>query len=104
MTVRLAQISSAPLDVAAHIAAVDDPRMGAEITFVGRVRDHDPDAASGVVALEYSSHPDAEKTLAELAAAAVGGASRVGGGQPPDRPARGRRHRSGGRRGRRASR
>jgi molybdopterin synthase catalytic subunit len=46
--------------------------MGAEITFVGRVRDHDPDAASGVVALEYTSHPDAEKALHALAVAAIG--------------------------------
>ena len=72
MTARLAQISAEPLDVAAHVAAVDDPQMGAEISFVGRVRNHDPDAASGVVALEYSGHPDAEKILAELVAAAVG--------------------------------
>lgn len=72
MTVRLARISEEPLDVDAHVAAVDDPRMGAQITFVGRVRDHDPDAASGVVALEYSSHPDAEATLASLAEEAIG--------------------------------
>ncbi len=72
MTVRLARITSSPLDVDAHVAAVDDPRMGAQITFVGRVRDHDPDAASGVVALEYTSHPDAEKTLVALAEEAIG--------------------------------
>jgi molybdopterin synthase catalytic subunit len=72
MTVRLARISAEPLDLAAHLQAVEDPRMGAEITFVGRVRDHDPDAASGVVALEYTSHPDAEKTLHALAVAAIG--------------------------------
>ncbi|MRH27733.1 molybdenum cofactor biosynthesis protein MoaE [Microbacterium sp. SYP-A9085] len=72
MTVRLARISAEPLDLAAHLQAVEDPRMGAEITFVGRVRDHDPDAASGVVALEYTSHPDAEKALHALAVAAIG--------------------------------
>jgi len=72
MTVRLAQISTEPLDIDAHVAAIDDARMGAEITFVGRVRDHDPDAATGVVALDYSSHPDAEATLATLAEQAIG--------------------------------
>jgi len=77
MTVRLARISAEPLDLAAHLEAVDDARMGAEITFVGRVRDHDPDAATPVVALEYTSHPDAEKTLHDLAAAAIGATDAV---------------------------
>jgi molybdopterin synthase catalytic subunit len=72
MNIRLAQISTEPLNVDAHRAAVEDPRMGAEITFVGRVRDNDEDAATPVVALEYSSHPDAEKTLRELCAEAIG--------------------------------
>lgn len=71
-TVRLAAISDAPLDLDAHLRAVDDPRMGAVTTFVGRVRDHDPDAATAVVALEYSAHPDAEETLVQLAEAAAG--------------------------------
>ncbi|MBD3940172.1 molybdenum cofactor biosynthesis protein MoaE [Microbacterium sp. NEAU-LLC] len=70
--VRLAAISGAALDLDAHLRAVDDPRMGAVTTFVGRVRDHDPDAAEAVVALEYSAHPDAPATLARLAAEAVG--------------------------------
>ena len=70
--VRLATISDQPLDLPAHLAAVDDPACGAVTTFVGRVRDHDPDAATAVVALEYSAHPDAEATLHRLAAAAVG--------------------------------
>jgi molybdopterin synthase catalytic subunit len=70
--VRVAAISAAPLDLDAHLRAVDDPRMGAVTTFVGRVRDHDPDAATAVVALEYSAHPDAENALRRLATAAVG--------------------------------
>lgn len=70
--VRVAAISAEPLDLDAHLRAVDDPRMGAVTTFVGRVRDHDPDASTAVVALEYSAHPDAEAALARLAAAAVG--------------------------------
>jgi molybdopterin synthase catalytic subunit len=70
--VRVAAISAEPLDLDAHLRAVDDPRMGAVTTFVGRVRDHDPDAATAVVALEYSAHPDAAAALALLATAAIG--------------------------------
>jgi len=72
MTVRHARIENEPLSLDAHLALVDDPRMGAEVSFVGRVRDHDPDAASAVVALEYTAHPDAEATLRRLAERAVG--------------------------------
>lgn len=71
-SVRLAAISDTPLDLDTHLAAVDDAAMGAVTTFVGRVRDHDPDAASAVVALEYTSHPDAEATLRRIAEASVG--------------------------------
>jgi molybdopterin synthase catalytic subunit len=39
---------------------------------VGRVRDHDPDAAAPVVALEYTAHPDAETVLRRIALDAVG--------------------------------
>jgi molybdopterin synthase catalytic subunit len=70
--VRVAAISAQPLDLDAHLRAVDDSRMGAVTTFVGRVRDHDPDAATAVVALEYSAHPDAAVALARLATAAIG--------------------------------
>lgn len=67
-----ARISAEPLDLADHLAAVDDAAAGAETTFVGRVRDHDPDAAGAVVALEYSAHPDAESTLRGIAERAIG--------------------------------
>jgi molybdopterin synthase catalytic subunit len=70
--VRVAAISAEPLDLDTHLRAVDDSHMGAVTTFVGRVRDHDPDAATAVVALEYSAHPDAASTLARLASAATG--------------------------------
>lgn len=72
--VRRAEISGEPLDLAAHLAAVDDPSMGAETSFVGRVRDHDRDAATPVVALEYTSHPDAESVLHRIAVEAIGDA------------------------------
>ena len=78
--VRIAAISETPLDLDAHLAAVDDPTLGAVTTFIGRVRDNDPDADSPVVGLEYSAHPDAEATLRRIAAEASGegeGAGRV---------------------------
>ncbi|WP_105565087.1 molybdenum cofactor biosynthesis protein MoaE [Microbacterium halophytorum] len=65
--VTIARISEEPLDVAAHLAAVEHAEAGAETSFIGRVRDHDPDASGAVDALEYTSHPDAERTLGELA-------------------------------------
>jgi molybdopterin synthase catalytic subunit len=68
----LARISAEPLDLGIHLDAVDDAHAGAVTTFVGRVRDHDPDAAGAVVALEYSAHPDAERILRELADRAIG--------------------------------
>ncbi|AKV87330.1 molybdenum cofactor biosynthesis protein MoaE [Microbacterium sp. CGR1] len=78
--VRIAAISEEKLDVDAHFAAVDDPALGGVTTFIGRVRDNDPDATTPVVGLEYSSHPDAEPTLrriAEEAAAHAVGDARV---------------------------
>jgi molybdopterin synthase catalytic subunit len=70
--VRLVAISAEPLNLDAHLAAVDDPAAGAVTTFAGRVRDHDPDAATAVVALDYSAHPDAEQTLQRIALEAIG--------------------------------
>lgn len=77
MSVRLARISPAPITLDDHVAAIADARAGAETTFVGRVRDHDPDAAGAVVALEYTAHPDAEPTLRTLAERAVGAGSAI---------------------------
>jgi molybdopterin synthase catalytic subunit len=71
MPVVIARVIDGPLDVTAHLEAVVSPRAGAETSFVGRVRDHDPDAPAGVIALEYSAHPDAEATLERIAAAAL---------------------------------
>lgn len=65
--VSLARIAAEPLDVAAHLAAVEDAAAGAVTTFIGRVRDHDPQASAAVVALEYSAHPDAEAALRNIA-------------------------------------
>lgn len=73
MTVRIARVQHAPLDLDEHLRAVHDPGAGALATFVGRVRDHDPDAATGVIALEYTVHPEAEAVLTRIAADAAGG-------------------------------
>ncbi|GAA5033430.1 molybdenum cofactor biosynthesis protein MoaE [Microbacterium fluvii] len=70
--VQIARISAEPLDVDAHLAAVQHRTAGAVTSFVGTVRDHDPDAGGDVVALEYSAHPDAEATLHDIAVRAIG--------------------------------
>lgn len=69
----LARMSAEPLDLAAHVAAVEHPGAGAVDVFVGRVRDHDPSAGGEVVRLEYEAHPDADRVLERLAVAAAGG-------------------------------
>ena len=71
--VRLAAISFTVLEVDAHLAAVEDPHAGAVTTFIGRVRDHDPEASGAVRSLEYSAHPDAEAGLRALAERAAAG-------------------------------
>lgn len=65
--VLLAALSEGPLDVGAHLDAVQTSAVGAVATFVGTVRDHSPDAAGEVVELHYSAHPDAETVLAAIA-------------------------------------
>jgi molybdopterin synthase catalytic subunit len=63
---RLVSVSAAPLDTAAHEAAVDHPRAGARVVFCGVVRDHDH--GREVVSLEYEAHPTAEQVLGTIAA------------------------------------
>jgi molybdopterin synthase catalytic subunit len=64
--VALTAVTTAPLDQAAHEAAVAEPSAGALVTFVGRVRDNDHGRA--VTAIEYSGHPTAAAVLAEVVA------------------------------------
>ncbi|HEY9423643.1 MAG TPA: molybdenum cofactor biosynthesis protein MoaE [Microterricola sp.] len=66
MNAPLIAISPSPLDLAAHLAAVDSAAFGAVATFIGQVRDHDPDVDGAVVALDYSAHPDAPRLLTEI--------------------------------------
>ena len=72
MTIRIARISDTALDVTEHLAAVEGAWVGAVTSFVGTVRENDPDARTPVVALEYSAHPDAEATLHDIATTAIG--------------------------------
>ena len=65
MTVALVEVVDATLDLAAHEAAVADPRAGAVVTFQGVVRDHDH--GRGVTLLEYEGHPSAAAVLREVA-------------------------------------
>jgi molybdopterin synthase catalytic subunit len=68
VTLILARLTSTDLDVPAHLAAVTGPHVGAVATFVGQVRDHDPEVDGEVTALEYSAHPDVEAVLRRIAA------------------------------------
>ncbi|WGD36572.1 molybdenum cofactor biosynthesis protein MoaE [Lysinibacter sp. HNR] len=60
------RISDTPLDLASHLEAVDSPHSGAVVTFIGRVRDHDPAVTGPVTLLEYSAHPSAVEVLRGL--------------------------------------
>ena len=64
-TVRSA-LTTEPLDVAEHEAAVAHPAAGAVVSFAGVVRDHD--GGRSVARLLYEAHPTAETVLAEVAA------------------------------------
>ena len=62
----IVEVTDQPLDLAAHEAAVADPRAGAVVSFEGVVRDHDH--GRGVVSLDYEGHPTATAILREVAA------------------------------------
>ena len=59
-----ALISDQPLDRAALEEFVTSASDGAVVTFEGVIRDHDH--GSGVSALDYEAHPDAESFLREV--------------------------------------
>ena len=61
----LVAVTTEPLDLAAHEAAVADRRAGAVVSFQGVVRDHDHGRA--VTRLEYEGHPSAGDVLREVA-------------------------------------
>jgi len=61
-----AELSERPIELTEHEALVAHRAAGAVVGFVGAVRDHD--GGQSVLRLEYSAHPTAEQTLAEVAA------------------------------------
>jgi molybdopterin synthase catalytic subunit len=63
--VAIAAVGHEPLDLAAHEAAVADPRGGAIVSFQGVVRDHDHGRT--VTLLEYEGHPTAGAVLRAVA-------------------------------------
>jgi len=63
--VAIAAVGNEPLDLAAHEAAVADPRAGAVVSFQGVVRDHDHGRT--VTLLEYEGHPTAGDVLRAVA-------------------------------------
>ncbi len=63
--VAIASVTSEPLDLAAHVAAVDGPAAGATVSFSGIVRDHD--GGRSVAGLRYVSHPSAPRVLVRVA-------------------------------------
>ena len=67
MTVVLrAELTEHPIELAAHEALVAHEAAGAVVGFAGVVRDHD--GGRTVTRLEYSAHPTAQQTLADVAA------------------------------------
>ncbi|OBG91216.1 molybdenum cofactor biosynthesis protein MoaE [Mycobacterium sp. E136] len=61
-----ADVSEQPIELADHEALVANASAGAVVSFAGVVRDHD--GGRSVIRLEYSAHPQASQTLAEVAA------------------------------------
>lgn len=66
-SVAFARVTDTPLELERHLAAVDDAAFGAVATFIGRIRNHDPEAAGEVKAIEYTCHPDAGRIIGEIA-------------------------------------
>jgi molybdopterin synthase catalytic subunit len=66
-----AWISTEAIDLHAMLARVDAPAHGAVASFVGQVRDHDPEAQGRVVGLRYSCHPDAQTFIEDIVARTV---------------------------------
>jgi len=66
VSVLRADLSEATIDVTEHEALVSHRAAGAVVSFSGVVRDHD--GGRSVTRLEYSAHPTAAATLAEVAA------------------------------------
>lgn len=62
----LARVGDDPVDPAELAGLVERAAAGAVALFVGRVRDHDPESAGEVVALEYTCHPTAPDRIGQI--------------------------------------
>lgn len=69
--VALAAVSADPIEPDSLLALVERPDAGAVSLFVGRVRDHDPQAGGRVVALDYTAHPSAGDLIGTIVADAL---------------------------------
>ena len=70
-----AELTEHVIALAEHEALVSHRAAGAVVGFVGAVRDHD--GGRSVTRLEYSAHPTAQQTLAEVAAEIAANATGV---------------------------
>ncbi|MFV0427848.1 MAG: molybdenum cofactor biosynthesis protein MoaE [Arachnia sp.] len=68
-----AAVTTASVDPEALRTQVTTPAAGAVATFVGIIRDHDPEAHGEVTGIEYTHHPDADRLIGELVERVVGG-------------------------------
>jgi molybdopterin synthase catalytic subunit len=59
-------LTEQPIELSDYEALVSHESAGAVVGFAGVVRDHD--GGRGVTRLEYSAHPSAQQTLADVAA------------------------------------
>ena len=66
-----AWIATDPIDLTDMLASVSGPTHGAVASFVGQVRDHDPEASGRVVALRSTCHPDAPALIEQIVARTV---------------------------------
>ena len=71
MGVRLAEVTTDPIDDSRLVDLVRRPRAGAISLFLGVVRDNDPQASGRVVALNYTCHPSAPTRMVEIVADVV---------------------------------
>ena len=70
-----ADLTEHPIEVGEHEGLVADAAAGAVVSFAGVVRNHD--GGKDVVRLEYSAHPSASQTLADVVAEVAAGAEGV---------------------------
>ncbi|MGY4648489.1 molybdenum cofactor biosynthesis protein MoaE [Mycobacterium sp. URHB0021] len=65
-----AALTDQPIELVEHDSLVAHVASGAVVAFAGVVRDHD--GGRNVTRLEYSAHPTAQQTLADVAAEIAG--------------------------------